>query len=142
MVEILFEMVRVMNSDPNNRKYVKMVENLKKLSDKERLIGTSIGIKQNHKMRLLGLISYVDKNGNQCPSTTPHVRAGYTITQRGWDLLKGLPISPFCVRVQNKKVVLTNEDKNTVGSISDVRDFSYDEWVERGRAVGLPLRLP
>ena len=142
MVEILFEMVRVTQSDPKGRKYVRMVETPSKLSPNERFIATSIGIKQNHKMRLLGLVDYVDKNGNPCPSTTPHMKGCYMITQKGWDLLKGLPITPWQIHVQNKRVIMMDEDKTTVGSIADVRDFSYDEWVERGKAVGLPLELP
>ena len=142
MVEVMFEMARVMNNDPRQRKYVKMVERPELLPLDERIIGMTAGIKQNHKMRLMNLISFIDSKGNLCSRSTPHVLAAYTITQRGWDLLNGLPITPWQIHVQNSKVVLLDEDKGTVGSITDVRDFTYDEWIERGRAIGLPLKIP
>lgn len=142
MIEIMFEMARIMNADPKQRKYVKMVERPELLSPDERLIGMTAGIKQNHKMRLMNLISYVDVTGGLCSRSSPHVRAAYTITPRGWQLLQGLPITPWQIHIQNSKAVLLDEDKGTVGSITDVRDFTYDEWVERGKAIGLPLKLP
>jgi len=128
MVDIMFEMAKLMRNDPQQRNYVKMVERPEKLNVDERIIGTSTGIKQNHKMRLLGLISCVDTDGLPCERTTKHLLGTYTITERGWEFLKGVPISPWQIHVKGSKVVLLDEDKQTSGSIGDVHDFSYEEW--------------
>jgi hypothetical protein len=141
MVDILFEMARIVRDDPKGRKYVLMVEHPERLKGDRRLIGTALGIKQNHKMRQLGLISYVGVDG-ACDGASKRIQAAYCITQKGMDLLVGLPITPWQIHVKNKRIVNMQEDQNTTGSIRDVKAFSYEQWKEQALNAKLFLRLP
>jgi hypothetical protein len=142
MVDILFLMHRVMSEDPKQRGYVRMVERPERARDDERTICTANGIKQNHKMRMLDLISYVDVNHKPCLAGAKRILGGYTLTQRGKELLMGLPITPWQIHVKNKKAVLLDEDRQTSGSITDVKDLTYDEWVEMAKVAKVPLKIP
>ena len=142
MCDILHKMAHIMREDPKGRKYVLMIEHPERLKGDKIDIGMSMGIKQNHKMRLLGLISYVSPEGTPCDGASKHIRGAYTITQRGRDLLLGLPISPWQIHVRNKRIVKMLEDENTRGSISDVRNFSHDEWREKLETIDTFLKLP
>ena len=144
MVDILLTMARIMRDDPKKRGYVLMVERPEKASlkkDEKWRIATNVGIKQNHKMRLLGLISYVGPDG-PCGGSSKRIQAAYTITQKGEWLLMGISVGPWQIHVKNKRIVKMAEDEQTKGNLQDIRDYSYDEYKEQMEDVRAYLKLP
>ncbi|MEN6550184.1 MAG: hypothetical protein ABFE07_29420 [Armatimonadia bacterium] len=137
MVEIMFEMVRIMNRDPQGRGYVRMMEHPEHLKDEDRILGTASGTKQNHKMTKLGLISYVGHDGKPYDGSSKRILGAYCLTQKGLDLLNGRTISPWDVHLKNGVVVMLAEDEHTSGNINDVKNLSYDEWKQMARETGV-----
>jgi hypothetical protein len=144
MVEVLFEMYRVMNKDPEGRRYVKLTEEPKFLKDEEQLIGMTSGIKQIHKMIYLGLVSFVDHSGNPTTKNDPDRKLGcYTISQKGMDLISGKDVVPWQTQIVNGRIHNAEANKNTKGNIHDVRNIGWEEWIEMAKSSGLEnLEIP
>lgn len=140
MVEVLFEMHRVIMHDPKQRGYVRMTEEASYLRDEDRIIGMTSGTKQIHKMIYLGLATFVDKEGKHTTKNDPERRSScYAITVKGMDLLAGKVISPFQIRISNSKPVFQDEDRNTSGTITDVKALTEEDWKEMARESGVTI---
>jgi len=144
MIKILFEMRRVLVADPDQHEFVYMREEADTIKDSQALYSMVQGSQQNHKMCYLGLITQIDKKGNPVPpGSTGTMRAAYKITEKGMKLLKGESISPWRIHRRLGRTIITDEDKQTSGTILDAKDMSYDDYVNMCKNAEVDyLKLP
>ena len=129
MVTILFHILRITQKDPQSRGYVLMVEHPEHQDLDDRIISTDVGIKQNHKMRQLGLLRAVGHDGGALKPSSPRMRGAYMITRKGMMLLQGKTVSPWEVHIKNNRVIMMSLDEKTSGNIRDVKKMSYEDYL-------------
>jgi len=130
MIDVLFEMRRVILSDPEQHGFVYMREETRGIREGQQLFSMTNGAQQNHKMCYLGLITQIDRNGNPVsPGQPGALQSAYKITDKGMALMKGQKISPWRIHRKLGRTIVTKEDGESSGTIFDAKQMSYEDYV-------------
>jgi len=130
MAEILFEMRRIIVSDPGQNGYVMMREEKRSVRSGEKLFSMVSGSQQNHKMVWLDLIYPIDHELQKYDPAgkCPRLRSAYKISDRGYNLMNGKTISPFQIHRRCGKTIVTDEDKASSGNILDAKEMTFEDY--------------
>ena len=130
MAEILFEMRRIIVSDPGQSEYIMMREERRSVRENEKMFSMVSGSQQNHKMVWLDLIYPIDHEFKKYDPAgkCPRLRSAYKISERGYNLMYGKTISPFQIHRRCGKTIITEEDKISSGTILDAKAMTFEDY--------------
>lgn len=134
MVEILFEMRRVMVADPDQHGFVYMREEVRGIKEKQQSYSMINGSQQNHKMCYLGLVTQIGADFEPLPPEARNkLQAAYKLTQKGLSLINGKSVSPWTIHRRLGRTTVTDEDKLSSGTLFDAKEMTYEDYVNMSR---------